>query len=364
MNWIAGIGMVLVALLLMWAFSALFISMAAGLIVCAVLWQPVRYWRRKQLIHELEKNPSLDWQQAAQHHPVPHYLLTLLVIWTGCAAGMFTFLLLPRGLYSPDMLTLAAGIAFAIALGTLILTAGNVLSTRKPAEQAAETREVWKLSASLVSMISIPLIMFASPNAAGWMVLREELLGYGSTRLHLPLKINDAEHRQAALTLVQPLLEQGSRVFTHRASSRGGGSYTVHAALPARYRFQAGVLELQLGGLMNEAQLQRHLQALTAVIDSERIDGMLLAYVQCQPSAQGLARQRFLSQGSQMMQAVKQCVHSRQTALSAALPLLKGNLQPVEWGRDVLRPWLSWPRWQAVDLPEDEDALLKLDTLR
>lgn len=364
MNWVAGIGMVLLALLLMWAFSALFISLAAGLIFCAIAWQPVRYWRRKQLLRELEQNPALDWQQATQQHPAIYHLLALIVIWTGCAVGMLVFMLLPRGLYSPDMLTLASGIASAIALGALIKTAGNVLSTRQPAQQAAETRETWGLAASFAGMISMPLMMFASPNAAGWMVLREELLGYESTQLHIALKVNDAEHRQAVLTLVQPLLEQGSRVFSHRSSSRSGGSYTLRSTLPARYRFEGAVLELQLGGLMNESQLQRHLLALKAVVDSEHIDALQLAYVQCQPSVQGLARQRFLGQGSQMMQAVQQCVHSRQIALSAALLLLKGNLQQVEFGRDVFHPWLSWPRWQAVDLPEDEDALLKLDTLR
>lgn len=364
MNWIAGIGMVLVALLLMWAFAALFISMAAGLIVSAILWLPLRQWRRNRLLRELEQNPALDWQQAAQQNTATHYLLTLLVIWAGCAAGMVTFLLLPRGLYSPDMLSLASGIAFAIALGALINTTGNVLSTRQPAQQAAQTRASWALAASFLGFISMPLMMFASPHAAGWMVLREELHGYDSTQLHIPLKVDDAEHRQAVLTLVQPLLEQGSQVFSHRASSRSGSSYTLRAALPARYRFQAGVLELRLGGLMDEAQLQRHLQALVAIVENQSIDGLQLAYAQCLPSAQGLARQRFLGQGSQMMQAVQQCVHSRQIALNAALPLLKGNLQQVDFGWDVFRPWLSWPRWQAVDLPEDEDELLKLDTLR
>ena len=196
------------------------------------------------------------------------------------------------------------------------------------------------------------------------MVLREELRGYDSTQLHIALKVDDAEHRKAVLKLVQPLLEQGSQVFSHRASSRSGSSYTLRAALPARYRFQAGVLELRLGGLMDEARLQRHLKALVAVVENESIDGLQLAYAQCQPSAQGLARQRFLGQGSQVMQAVQQCVHSRQIALNAALPLLKGNLQQVEFGWDVFRPWLIWPRWQTVDLPEDEDELLKLDTLR
>ena len=51
-------------------------------------------------------------------------------------------------------------------------------------------------------------------------------------------------------------------------------------------------------------------------------------------------------------------------ARGAVLSLLKGNLQQAEFDWDVFRPWLNWPRWQAVELPEDEDELLKLDSLR
>lgn len=100
------------------------------------------------------------------------------------------------------------------------------------AQQAAQTRETRGLAASFLGFISMPLMMFASPHAAGGMVLREELRGYASTQLHV------------------------------------------------------------------------------------------------------------------------------------APPLLKSNLQQVEFGWDVFRPWLNWPRWQAVELPEDEDELLKLDSLR
>jgi hypothetical protein len=46
-------------------FSALFISMLAGLAVSALLWQPLRWWRRRQLLRELEQNPALDVQQQA-----------------------------------------------------------------------------------------------------------------------------------------------------------------------------------------------------------------------------------------------------------------------------------------------------------
>jgi hypothetical protein len=65
MNWLVGLGILLMAALLLWAFSALFISMLAGLAVSALLWQPLRWWRRRQLLRELEQNPALDVQQQA-----------------------------------------------------------------------------------------------------------------------------------------------------------------------------------------------------------------------------------------------------------------------------------------------------------
>ena len=50
MNWLVGLGILLMAALLLWAFSALFISMLSGLAVSALLWQPLRWWRRRQLL--------------------------------------------------------------------------------------------------------------------------------------------------------------------------------------------------------------------------------------------------------------------------------------------------------------------------
>jgi hypothetical protein len=44
--------------------------------------------------------------------------------------------------------------------------------------------------------------------------------------------------------------------------------------------------------------------------------------------------------------------------------LLRGNLQEVQVGWSRFRPWPALPRWQAAALPEDEDELQRLDTLR
>lgn len=361
MNWLVGLGILLMAALLLWAFSALFISMLAGLAVSALFWQPLRWWRRRQLLRELEQNPAFDIQQQAPSALL--YLLSAAVTLLGCAAALATLIHLPDSLYSPEQLSLICGLVFAISLATLIKLSGNLVSLGEEASAAAEIRAAWSLAAGIVPMLSLITLIFFVPHTAGWMVWREQWRGYDSTQLRIPLKHNDAEHQQALLQLVRPMLEQGSRILSHRARSRSGGSYTLSAALPARYRFHKDALELQLAGLIPQEQLNMHLQALISVVEGEA-SSLPLAYAQCQPSPDWLGRQRFFGRGQQAMQSLRECVRTRQSELTTALQLLRGNLQEVQVGWSRFRPWPALPRWQAAALPEDEDELLRLDTLR
>jgi hypothetical protein len=129
------------AALLLWAFSALFISMLAGLAVSALLWQPLRWWRRKQLLRELEQNPAFDIQQQAPC--ALFYLLSAAVTLLGCAAALATLIHLPDSLYSPEQLSPICGLAFAISLATLIKLSGNLVSLGEEAAAAAEIRAAW-----------------------------------------------------------------------------------------------------------------------------------------------------------------------------------------------------------------------------
>lgn len=364
MMWLAGLILALMGLLFLWAFSAVLISILAGLLTSALLWQPLRWWRRRQLLQAQQANPALDLQQEAHKHPPLFYVLSAMVVLLGCAAMLATLVNLPQHMFSPEQLSLGAGIAFVTCLATLIKMSGNLVSVGKEAQAAANIQAAWSLAAGIVPLLAVFVLIFFAPHTAGWMVWREEWRGYPSTQLRLALKRMDAEHQQAVLQLVRPLLEQGSRILSHRASSRSGSSYTLSAALPARYRFHEGALELQLAGLMPQEQLDMHLQALVSVVEGAEVGSLQLAYAQCLPSPEWLGRQRFLGRGQQAMQSLRGCVHTRQSELAAALPLLLGNLQQVQVGWIHFRPWASLPRWQAAPLPEDEDALTQLDTLR
>ncbi|WP_294253836.1 hypothetical protein [uncultured Comamonas sp.] len=361
MNGLVGLVFLMATALLMWAFSALLASMLAGLAVSALLWLPLRWWRRRQWRRALERNPASDIQR--QDPGVLFHLLSAAVVLLGCTAALTTLIHLPDRLYSPEQLSLIGGVVFAAALATLIKLSGNLVSLGEDAAAAAEIRAAWSLAAAIVPMLSVVVLIFFVPHTAGWMVWREQWRGYDSTRLRIPLKDHHAEQQQALLQLVRPMLEQGSRILSHHARSRSGSSYTLSAVLPARYRFHEGALELQLAGLMPQEQLDMHLQALVSVVEGEA-GSLPLAYAQCQPSPDWLGRQRFFGRGQQALQSLRECVQTRQSELKTALPLLRGNLQEVQVGWSRFRPWPAVTRWQATALPEDEDAMQQLDTLR
>lgn len=361
MNWLVGLGILLVAALLLWAFSALFVSMLAGLAVSALLWLPLRWWRRRQLLRELEQNPALDIQQQAHRHPALFRLLSAAAVLSGCLVMLVTLVQLPEDLYSPQILPLGSGLAFVVAASTLIRLMGHLVSEGEDAAAG------WSLAAGIVPMLSLVALMFVAPNTAGWMAWRDQWRGYASTQLRVPLKADDAEHRQALLQLVQPLLQQGSRIISHRERSRNGSSYTLRSAVPAFYRFHEGALELQLAGLMPDQQLQRHQTVLNLVANGDVPSASLLAYAQCQPSLEKMARSRLLSQGRDLMQQMRTCLRSKEASLRSTMQLLQGQLEPAQvqatWFNPKRSNWLQWAGWKAAELPQNEE-LQELDMLR
>lgn len=368
MKWLVGLMAVILGLLMLLAFSAVLISIAAGLLTSLVLWLPLKQWRTRQLQRAIEHNPALDIQQESRNHPAFFYVLSALVIWLGCAAMLLTLLHLPFGFFSPDQLSLGAGIAFLVSFATLLKLIGNLISVGQAPKDADETRATWMLVAGIVPMLTVIVLLFFVPHTAGWMAWREQWRGYASTQLRIPLQTDNAKSREALLQLVQPLLTQGSRVISYNARSRGGNSYTLVAAVPARYRFHDGALQVQLGGVMHEPQLGRHTASIELAASGDIPDPMLLAYGQCQPSPEKLTRGRMLSEGRKMMEEMRQCVHSKATIYRDSMAQLKGNLGPVEVSRSHFTPkwsnWLTLAGWKAVELPDEKDALQALDLLR
>ncbi len=367
MSAVAVVLMLLMGLLMLWAFSAVLISMLAGLATGGLLWLPLSFWRRRQLTQALEQDPTPDVQQELSQPPASFHVLSALIVWLGCAAMLTTLIHLPERMFSPEQLSLGVGIAFWVALGTSIRLIGNLISVGEPPQEAANIKAIWSMASWLVPMFTIVVLIFFAPNTAGWMAWREEWRGYPSTQLRMVLKSDDEKTRQAALALAEPLMQQGSRVIGHSARSRSGGSYTLRAAVPARYRFHEGTLEIQLAGLMPEMQLKQHVETMNMVVLGDAPDPMLMAYAQCQPSREKLAKSRFLSQGSQLMAQMQSCVREKTSAMRSMMEQLKGQMEPVQlaylWFNPLQSNWLKLQGWKAVTLPQDSDALAELDTL-
>jgi hypothetical protein len=142
--------------------------------------------------------------------------------------------------------------------------------------------------------------------------------------------------------------------------SRSGGSYTLSAALPARYRFHKDALELQLAGLMPQEQLNMHLQALISVVEGEPA-----ACHWPMPNASpptGWADSAFSGMASSHATAARMRADSPIRADDRS-SIAAGQSAGGASGLDSL-PWPALPRWQAAALPEDEDELQRLDALR
>ena len=364
---VVGVMVLLMGLLMLWAFSAVLISILAGLVTSALLWQPLRLWRSRQIAQAVEQNPALNLEQELQQVPALHYLLSAVVIWLGCAAMLATLIHLPDSMFSAEQLSLGVGIAFVVSLGTLVRLVGNLISVGQPLKEAADIKAIWSLASWLLPMFTVIVLIFFAPNTAGWKAWREEWRGYPSTQLRVVLKNDSEKNREAALALAEPLLQQGSRVLRHRAQSRSGSGYTLLAAVPARYRFHEGALEIQLAGLMPEVLLNRQLETFNTVVQGDIPDPMLMAYAQCQPSHSKVAKSQLLSQGRQLMEQVQTCVREKATAMRELMVQLKDQLEPVQVDYNWFSPrqsnWFQLQGWKAVPLPEDEDALSDLDAL-
>jgi hypothetical protein len=114
-------------------------------------------------------------------------------------------------------------------------------------------------------------------------------------------------------------------------------------------------------------QQPKHQAALDMVGRGDMPGAGLLAYAQCRPSREKMARSQFLSQGRKLMRQMQACVQEKTAALRSVLQLLQGSLEPVQVHQTWFSPkhsnWLQGAGWQAVELPEG-DELQELDAMR
>lgn len=119
----------------------------------------------------------------------------------------------------------------------------------------ADERSTWPLLlggvAALAGMVGA-VITF--PNQAVMRHAFDKLLGYGSTRVEITLRQDDAATRQALVQTLRPFMEIGGREIRYRISTRHG-SHTETDEVPSYYRFENGRLEIATGGIVSSDRL-------------------------------------------------------------------------------------------------------------
>jgi len=119
----------------------------------------------------------------------------------------------------------------------------------------ADERSTWPLLlggvAALAGMVGA-VITF--PNQAVMRHAFDKLLGYGSTRVEITLRQDDAATRQALVQTLHPFMEIGGREIRYRISTRHG-SHTETDEVPSYYRFENRRLEIATGGIVSSDRL-------------------------------------------------------------------------------------------------------------
>ncbi|KOC21573.1 hypothetical protein GL58_07755 [Comamonas testosteroni] len=150
--------------------------------------------------------------------------------------------------------------------------------TRPPSDAHSSWPLVLGGVAALAGMVGA-VITF--PNQAVMRHAFDKLLGYGSTRVEITLRQDDAATRNALVQTLRPFMEIGGREIRYRVSTRHG-SYTETDEVPSYYRFVNGRLEIATGGVVGNDRLsviQPGFKALAQFSTAAAIDASVAATV-------------------------------------------------------------------------------------
>lgn len=366
-------GLVLLALgvLLFWLWLPLLIAVAAGGLVFVLLSQVGRIGWMLEGRRAL-RDPGLLMEDGRLRTPVwlPFYAMLAALVATAC--GWMVLFLLPDSLHPAEMLQMGTGLAGAIVVLVAVwllgqLSTGWSLLRQGEAWNARRMSPEWWVWATIAFVPAMLAIGLLAPDRAGLQAWGLQWRGYDSQPLRIQLapasNPEQARLRDAALLeLVQPLLVQGSRRIRASMRSRHGTSHWT-AALPARYRLQGDVLDIQLAGRLDPEGLQRYAQQLQQLGAGDHSALRWLVAAQCLPAPSAMAALSAAARRAQWAQ-IQACAQQRSQALQALGAQLQGQILQVELLPPAhYRPWPQRGGWQAVALPSGPEALNELPLL-
>jgi len=359
---LGGVVMVALGVLLFWLWLPLLIAVAAGGLVFVLLSQVGRIGWMLEGRRAL-RDPALRMEDGRLRTPVwlPFYAMLAALVATAC--GWMVLFLLPDSLHPAEMVQMGTGLAGAIVVLVAVwllgqLSTGWSLLRQGQAWNARRMSPEWWVWAAIAFVPAMLAMGLLAPDRAGLQAWGLQWRGYDSQPLRIQLAPashpEQARLRDAALLeLVQPLLVQGSRRIRASMRSRHGSSHWT-AALPARYRLQGDVLDIQLAGRLDPEGLQRYAQQLQQLGAGDHAALRWLAAAQCLPPPSAMAALSAAARRAQWAQ-MQACAQQRSQALQALGAQLQGQILQVELL--PLAHYRPWPRrggWQAVALPTGE----------
>ncbi|WP_313334777.1 hypothetical protein, partial [Comamonas sp.] len=294
---LGGVVMVALGVLLFWLWLPLLIAVAAGGLVFVLLSQVGRIGWMLEGRREL-RDPALRMEDGRLRTPVwlPFYAMLAALVATAC--GWMVLFLLPDSLHPAEMVQMGTGLAGAIVVLVAVwllgqLSTGWSLLRQGQAWNARRMSPEWWVWAAIAFVPAMLAMGLLAPDRAGLQAWGLQWRGYDSQPLRIQLAPashpEQARLRDAALLeLVQPLLVQGSRPIRASMRSRHGSSHWT-AALPARYRLQGDVLDIQLAGRLDPEGLQRYAQQLQQLGVGDHAALRWLAAAQCLPAPSAMA---------------------------------------------------------------------------
>jgi len=368
---LGGVVMVALGVLLFWLWLPLLIAVAAGGLVFVLLSQVGRIGWMLEGRRAL-RDPALRMEDGRLRTPVwlPFYAMLAALVATAC--GWMVLFLLPDSLHPAEMVQMGTGLAGAIVVLVAVwllgqLSTGWSLLRQGQAWNARRMSPEWWVWAAIAFVPAMLAMGLLAPDRAGLQAWGLQWRGYDSQPLRIQLAPashpEQARLRDAALLeLVQPLLVQGSRRIRASMRSRHGSSHWT-AALPARYRLQGDVLDIQLAGRLDPEGLQHYAQQLQQLGAGDHAALRWLAAAQCLPAPSAMAALSAAARRAQGAQ-MQACAQQRSQALQAMGAQLQGQILQVELL--PLAHYRPWPRrggWQAVALPTGDEALNDLPML-
>lgn len=341
MAYVVLLAQILMVCVIGWMFWPLLLAAAVG-VACGVgCWKGLRGW------------PAMQRRMAAA--AAIRMGARMAAVLLGWAVGLGVLLALPIAAYDPSLLTMAgAATAALLAFGSVWLL-GQICTSVQQARQRQPVcdrlpGEGWWLAGGTGGLAVFVVALFMAPDMAGWIAWREQLLGYPSVQLRIPLAAaatpaQRLQQQQALLVWVQPLLEQGNRSIERSLRGKHGTNH-YQAVVPSRYRWQGDVLEVALGRYLRKEQLEVYVQHLQAP-PPQGLTAMMgwwsIAQTACWP------REASPVGGLRPAQrnALHRCVHQRLATWQESASVLAGQIGAIDVQfQPRFSPWRWGTDWQ------------------